>query len=223
MVIQMLYNKLKNRICVVCGHYGAGKTNVAVNLAKAAAATGKKVCIADFDVVNPYFRTADNKAELNALGIRCIIPQYANTNVDIPSIPAEFQSVFYGDEFCVVDVGGDDGAIALATYRESFERCGYDMLYVYNKSRPLIAEEDDAAESVAYIENLSGMRINGIVNNTNLGVETTAKTVEDGYKACLALANRVGIPMLATTAMKTVADITVNDVFYIDNATKQLF
>ena len=218
-----MLNKFKNRIVVVCGHYGAGKTNVAVNLAKLAAANGKKVSIADLDVVNPYFRTADNAEELTALGIRCIIPQFANSNVDIPSIPPEFLSVFDGTDFSVIDVGGDDGAIALSMYKEKFEKHGYDMLYVYNKSRPLIAEEDDAAESVAYIENLSGMRINGIVNNTNLGVETTAKTVEDGYKACLALANRVGIPMLATTAMKTVADITVNDVFYIDNATKQLF
>ena len=146
-----MLDKIKNRICVLCGHYGSGKTNVAVNLAKAAARAGKRVCIVDFDVVNPYFRTADNRAELTELGVRCIIPQYANTNVDIPSIPAEFQSVFISDEFCIIDVGGDDGAIALSAYKERFEECGYDMVYVYNKSRPLISEEDDAAESVRYI------------------------------------------------------------------------
>lgn len=218
-----MLNKLKNRICVVCGHYGAGKTNVAVNLAKAAAKEGKKVCIADFDVVNPYFRTADNKSELTELGIRCIIPQYANTNVDIPSIPASFQSVFVSDEFCIVDVGGDDGAIALSAYKERFEECGYDMLYVYNKSRPLIAEEDDAAESVEYIQNTSGMKINWLVNNTNLGEETTAKTVEEGYNACVALSKRVGIPVLTSTVFKQVEGIAIDDVFYIENATKQLF
>lgn len=218
-----MLNKLKNRICVLCGHYGSGKTNVAVNLAKAAAAEGRKVCIADFDVVNPYFRTADNKAELEALGIRCIIPQYANTNVDIPSIPAAFQSVFVSDEFCIIDVGGDDGAIALSTYKERFFECGYDMIYVYNKCRPLISEEDDAAESVEYIRSLSGMKINWLVNNTNLGEETTAKTIEEGYNACLALSARVGIPLLATTAFTNVKDIGIKDVFYMKNATKQLF
>ncbi len=218
-----MFNKLTNRICVICGHYGSGKTNVAVNLAKAAAKAGKKVCIADFDVVNPYFRTADNKAELSALGIRTIIPQYANTNVDIPSIPAEFQSVFVSDEFCIIDVGGDDGAIALSTYRERFEGCGYDMIYVYNKSRPLIAETEDAVESVEYIKAVSGMRINAIINNTNLGDETTAATVEEGYLACAELAKRTSLPILATTVFKGVEGVNVPDVFYIENATKQLF
>ena len=218
-----MLNKLKNRICVLCGHYGSGKTNVAVNLAKAAAAEGKKVCIADFDVVNPYFRTADNKAELENLGIRCIIPQYANTNVDIPSIPASFQSVFVSDEFCIIDVGGDDGAIALSTYKERFFECGYDMMYVNNKSRPLISEEDDAIESVEYIQNTSGMKINWLVNNTNLGNETTAKTVKEGYDACVGLSERTGIPLLATTVFKDVKDVDLEDVFYMENATKQLF
>ncbi|MBQ3081125.1 MAG: P-loop NTPase [Clostridia bacterium] len=218
-----MLDKIKNRICVLCGHYGSGKTNVAVNLAKAAARAGKRVCIVDFDVVNPYFRTADNRAELTELGVRCIIPQYANTNVDIPSIPAEFQSVFISDEFCIIDVGGDDGAIALSAYKERFEECGYDMVYVYNKSRPLISEEDDAAESVRYIEATSGMRISWLVNNTNLGEETTARTVEEGEDACLALSERVGVPFLATTAFKEVKGITREGVFYMDNATKRLF
>ena len=218
-----MLNKLKHRICVISGHYGAGKTNVAVNLAKEAAKRGKRVCIADFDVVNPYFRTADNKAELNAAGIRCIIPQYANTNVDIPSIPAEFQSVFVSDEFCIIDVGGDDGAIALSTYKERFKECGYDMLYVYNKSRPLISEEEDAVESVGYIQSTSGMEINWLVNNTNLGEETTEKTVKDGYNACLELSKRTGIPFLGSTVFKGVNCTDVGDILYMENATKQLF
>ena len=218
-----MLNKLTKRICVVCGHYGAGKTNVAVNLAKAMASLGKKVCIADFDVVNPYSRTADNKAELEGLGIRCIVPQYANTNVDIPSIPASFQSVFVSDEYCIIDVGGDDGAIALSTYKERFADCGYDMLYVYNKSRPLIAEEDEAAESVEYIQAMSGMKINWLVNNTNLGEETTEKTVKDGFEACLKLSKRTGVPLLGSTVFKGVDCHDIGDVLYMENATKQLF
>ena len=91
------------------------------------------------------------------------------------------------------------------------------------KSRPLISETDDAVESVRYIEEMSGMKINGIINNTNLGAETTAKTVEEGYKACLELSQQVDIPLLASTVFSSVKDVTVPDVLSMENATKQLF
>lgn len=219
----MLLEKINKRLVIICGHYGAGKTNVAVNLAAAAAKAGKRVCIADFDVVNPYFRSADNKEELNALGVRCIIPQFANTNVDIPSIPAEFQSVFVSDELCIIDVGGDDGAIALSVYRDRFIENGYDMIYVYNACRPLISEIEEAVQSVEYIEAMSGLKISGIVNNSNLGEETTAQTVENGYEKCLQLGERTGIPVIANTVFRSVGNLAINDLFLMDNATKQLF
>ena len=44
---------------IVCGHYGAGKTNLTVNLALLAAGAGERVTVVDMDIVNPYFRTAD--------------------------------------------------------------------------------------------------------------------------------------------------------------------
>lgn len=218
-----MLNKFKNRIVVVCGHYGAGKTNVAVNLAKLAAANGKKVSIADLDVVNPYFRTADNAEELTALGIRCIIPQFANSNVDIPSIPPEFLSVFDGTDFSVIDVGGDDGAIALSMYKEKFEKHGYDMLYVYNACRPLTTTVEEAEQSLRDIEAMSRLKFSGIVNNTNLGDQTVAQTVEKGIEVCKELSKKTGIPFLGNTVLKNVSGVTADDVIYMDNATKQLF
>ncbi len=223
MVTQMLYEKINTRIVIVCGHYGAGKTNVAVNLAKEAAKAGRKACIVDFDIVNPYFRAADNKAELEAMGIRCILPRFANTNVDVPALPAEVQSVFCTDEFAIIDVGGDDGAVALSTYKDRFEECGYSMIYVYNRNRPLTAELEDAIESLKAIEQISGMRFCGIVNNSNLGVETTADCIKESTADCEALAKHYGIPVLCNCLMKNVADEGIENVMLIDNATKQLF
>ncbi len=219
----MLLEKIKNRLVIVCGHYGAGKTNVAVNLAKAAAAAGRRVCIADLDIVNPYFRTADNREELEAVGVRCIIPQFANTNVDIPSIPAEFQSVFQTDEMCIVDVGGDDGAVALSVYRDGFIECGYDMLYVFNACRPLTSEAEEAVESIRAIEAMSSLTVSGLVNNSNLGAETTSETVNRGLKVCLAAAKAAGKPVLASSVFRNVAGRIEGDVFLMDNATKKLF
>ena len=218
----MLRN-FKNRIVIICGHYGAGKTNVAVNLAKLAAAEGRAVTIADLDVVNPYFRTADNADELRALGIRCIIPQFANSNVDIPSIPPEFLSVFDGTDFSVIDVGGDDGAIALSMYKAKFETQGYDMLYVYNACRPLTTTVEEAEQSLRDIEAMSRLNFSGIVNNTNLGDLTAAETVEKGIPVCEELSKRTGIPFIGSTALRTVAGIAADNVTYMDNATKQLF
>ena len=77
------------KITIVCGHYGSGKTNLAVNLAMALAKNNERVVLVDLDIVNPYFRAADSRAELEAMGVRCILPQFANTNVDVPSLPTQ--------------------------------------------------------------------------------------------------------------------------------------
>lgn len=224
----MIFDKINKRLVVLCGHYGTGKTNIAVNLARYAVSLGKKVCITDLDIVNPYFRTADNAEELKSLGVRTIIPEYANSNVDIPSIPSEFQSVFESDELCFVDVGGDDGAVALGTYAESFEREGYDMLYVYSAYRPMIRETEDAMDSLAEIEYLSRMKCTGIVNNSNLGVETDAETVKKSVEACKSFAERAGLPIVFTSAVASVAKLLegeegIGEILAIKDSTKKLF
>ncbi len=219
----MLYEKIKSRIVIVCGHYGAGKTNVAVNIAKEAAKAGRRVCIVDMDIVNPYFRAADNKTELEALGVRCILPRFANTNVDLPSLPPELQSVFYSDEFAIIDVGGDDGAVALSTYKARFIECGYDMLYVYNKSRPLTAELSDAIESLEAIEAISGLKFSGVVNNTNLGVLSNADCIRKSTADAKSLAEHFKLPLLCNCLIKDTDADGITDIMYIENATKKLF
>ncbi len=72
---------------IVCGHYGAGKTNLTVNLALLAAGAGERVTVVDMDIVNPYFRTADHQGLFLDAGIRLIAPVYANTNLDLPVLP----------------------------------------------------------------------------------------------------------------------------------------
>ena len=46
----------EKRVTLFAGHYGSGKTNIAVNYAKLLAAKGLAVTLADLDIVNPYFR-----------------------------------------------------------------------------------------------------------------------------------------------------------------------
>ena len=56
------------RVTLFAGHYGSGKTNIAVNYALRLAREGKKVVIADLDIVNPYFRSRERRAMLEQAG-----------------------------------------------------------------------------------------------------------------------------------------------------------
>ena len=58
-----------HRVSIVTGHYGTGKTELAVNLALALAAEGRRVMLADLDIVNPYFRSRERRPQLEAAGI----------------------------------------------------------------------------------------------------------------------------------------------------------
>ena len=111
------------RLTLFAGHYGSGKTNIAVNYALALAKEGKKVCIADLDIVNPYFRTADSKQVLEEAGIDLVSPQYANSNVDLPALPAaSYRLVQDKSTYGVMDIGGDDrGAYALGRFPPKYK------------------------------------------------------------------------------------------------------
>ena len=86
-------NIIPKRVTLLAGHYGSGKTNIAVNYALHMAKDGLSVSIADLDIVNPYFRTKDSAEELAAAGVRLVSSAYANTNVDVPALPAELYSL----------------------------------------------------------------------------------------------------------------------------------
>ena len=193
------------RITVLAGHYGSGKTNIAVNYAMALSKDGKKVSIADLDIVNPYFRAKDTADILADMGVRMISSEYANSNVDTPALPAEAYSIFADKSVhAVVDVGGDDrGALALGRYAPYLlEENNFEMLFVINKYRFLTADAQSTIEVMREIEGASGVRFTGIVNNSNLGEETT----EDEVLASLDYADEVskltGLPIKMTTVRR---------------------
>lgn len=166
-------------IIAVTGHYGSGKTNFSVNLAIAAAKSGVPVTVIDLDIVNPYFRTADFSELLKENGISVITPVYANSNLDIPVLPASVDAALsQADRVVILDVGGDDaGAIALGRYAARIRNMDYDLLYVINESRYLTKTAEEAVSLLREIEGAARLQATGIVNNTNLGAETTANTV----------------------------------------------
>ena len=167
----------QKRLYLFAGHYGSGKTNIAVNYALHLAGEGKPVCIADLDIVNPYFRTADSARELEEAGVKLIAPQFANTNVDLPALPAEaYRLVTDTNTYGIMDIGGDDrGAFALGRYVPAIlQENSYKMVYVANCYRPLTATPEDALEVMREIEAACSLKFTDIINNSNLGCETTA-------------------------------------------------
>ena len=197
------------RLTLFAGHYGSGKTNIAVNYALMLAKEGKKVCIGDLDIVNPYFRTKDSAARLEAAGVDLISPQYANTNVDLPALPAEaYRLVEDKSIYGIMDIGGDDrGAYALGRYVPFMkEENNYRMAFVANCYRPLTRTPEEALEVMREIEAACKLEFTCIVNNSNLGTETTAQTVEDSFDYMQKLSQLSGLPLWLTTARADVAE-----------------
>ena len=190
------------RITILCGHYGTGKTNVAVNAALALAGEGHPVTVADLDIVNPYFRTLDSAAAFEQAGIRLICSRFANSNVDIPSLPPDLYAITDDkSRRVVVDVGGDDsGAMVLGRLAPAITaEDDYEMLLVVNRYRPLTPDIPSTVEVMGEIEAASHLHFTGIVNNSNLGEETTPAVVLDAAAYAEELAKATGLPLVATT------------------------
>lgn len=189
------------RLTLFAGHYGSGKTNIALNYARWLRQKQLPVTIADLDIVNPYFRTKDSQAALAEEGIRLIVSEYANSNVDLPAMPKEIYGLV-GDEsvYGVLDIGGDDrGALALGRYTPTILAEGdYEMLFVVNRSRPLTRTVEDTMEVMQEIEDACGIPFTAIVNNTNLGLQTTPEDVLSSVAYAQSLAQATGLPIKMT-------------------------
>lgn len=197
-----------SRITIFAGHYGSGKTNIALNFARSLRRGGDDVAVADLDIVNPYFRTKDSEAALAADGIRLVVSAYANSNVDFPALPKEAYALFSDRSVkVVVDLGGDDrGALALGRYVDDI-RAGNDfgMLGVVNMNRPLTSSVGDAIGVLREIEEASKLPFTGIVNNTNLGAETRAEDVLESVAPVEAVAAAMGLEVEMTCVASRLA------------------
>lgn len=194
---------MNKRVLLLCGHYGSGKTNIAVNLAQHIKREYPAVTLADLDIVNPYFRSKDSAAELDEEGIRLICSNYANSNVDIPALPPDLYALTDDRRMrAIIDVGGDDrGALVLGRLAPSIlEENDYEMLMVINCYRPLTRDAASTVEVMREIEYAGGIRFTALVNNSNLGVETTAEDILASMRYADEVAAMSGLPVVMTTA-----------------------
>lgn len=197
------------RLTILCGHYGSGKTNIAVNMALDLASKREKVAVADLDIVNPYFRSKDSEDAFKEKGIRLICSDFASSNVDLPSMPADLYSITDDKSLSVImDIGGDDrGAYALGRLRDAIlSENDYEMLMVVNKFRPLTPDAPSTIEVMREIEAACGIPFTGIVNNSNLAGETSAENVLASQKYADEVAAISGLPLVLTTVEASLYD-----------------
>lgn len=197
------------RLTLLCGHYGSGKTNVAVNLAFYLKKQYNNLVVADLDIVNPYFRTKDSLQDFEKQGIELICSEYANTNVDIPALPANMYRLTADKGLtAVIDVGGDDrGAYALGRLVPEIKaENNFDMLMVINGYRPLTPDAESTIEVMREIETACGLTFTGLVNNSNIGEETTAQDVINSIGYANEVSKASGLPIVMTTVKAELYD-----------------
>lgn len=197
-----------SRLNIFVGHYGSGKTEVSLNYAMELKKQGKDVIIVDLDIVNAFYRTKDAEKILNEAGIEVITPQYANTNVDIPALPADIFKIFTDKtKTIVIDVGGDDdGAVALGRFFGYISQEDYKLNLVVNTKRPLTDTKENIILMLRDIESCSRLCVNGIINNTNLSYDTTLELISEGENIVKSAADELGIEFVFTGVKEELYD-----------------
>lgn len=187
-------------LTIFAGHYGSGKTNIAVNYALHLRRTHPRVLLCDLDIVNPYFRTADAADLLRANDVTLVASPYANSNLESPALPSNLNAVFDApDAQCVLDVGGDDrGMMALGRYANNVKALPHKLLLVTNCYRPLARTVPDTQALIAEMEQAAHLRFTGLVNNANLGASTRLQDIQDSRAYIEALSQATNLPLVMT-------------------------
>lgn len=197
-----------SRVKAVVGHYGSGKTEFSLNMALAARRAGRKATVVDLDIVNPFFRSAEQGERLARAGVRLIAPPFALTGVDVPALGAEVLSVFQEDSFAVLDVGGDDaGAAALGRFHPEMERVKAEVYYVVNPFRPFSGTKAQVLDMMRRIEFRGKTHITGLVNNANLAQYTTEEELLRGRALLEEVSKDSGVPVVCECRMENTLDL----------------
>ncbi len=194
------------RLIVIAGHYGSGKTELAVSLAmelaQSQARRYPRLAIVDLDVANPYFRSRERMDILESHGVSVYGDTFHSTGAtaELPALTAALRAPLE-DEGCqtIVDLGGNDaGARVLRQFEKYFSGSDHELWAVVNFRRYETLTVDSSMEHVLSIQNELRMPVTGLVNNTHLLRETTGDIIREGYEKARALSQNMQIPLLFT-------------------------
>ena len=199
-----------SRIKIFTGHFGSGKTEVAINYAIKMSKEGKKVALVDIDTINPYFSIRDIKIKIEKdYMIRVISTSKDLINAELMVLSAEILSVFNDKSYEVIlDVGGDDvGARVLGVYNKYFEEEGYSMYYILNNSRMETLNCITASKYLKSIELASKLKVTGIISNSHMMKETESRHILKGDIESFELSKFLNIPYKYTVCTKKFEEV----------------
>lgn len=193
------------RITLFIGAYGSGKSEISLNFAFWLRRQNKKVTLVDLDIINPYYRTVDARAAAEAKGIRVIAPPFAGTNVDVPAVPPDLNSIFDDPtRYAVLDIGGEDmGARIISTLRMRFSQISssYALYMVVNPYRPFSETADEVEQMAKSLSAATGLELTGLVHNANLLEEGGASLLSESWPVVREASDRLAIPVVFAAAM----------------------
>jgi energy-coupling factor transporter ATP-binding protein EcfA2 len=201
--------KDSRRITIVTGHYGSGKSEFSIALAILLREYHAAVCLVDVDVVNPYFRSREQRSLLEERDITVVANQLGvDRGVDLPAIsPKIYAPLQDGTTFTVVDTGGDPaGARLLGTFRRMLDPFETEVLCVINGSRPDTADVAGVIAMIRGIEGAAGLAVTGLVNNTHMLEHTAPEHILRGDSLCRDTHRETGIPLKYTTVPAHLAE-----------------
>jgi len=200
MAVELISEILRgdDRLLMVVGNYGCGKTEVSVNLALQLSRAGRRVQIADLDLVNPYFRCREARRLMESHAIRVVSPPGAQAWADLPILLPEITGLLAppSGTISIFDVGGDEvGARALASFRTRIREGSYQLWQVLNSKRPFTDTVEGCLDMQRGIEASSRLKITGLLVNSHLMEDTTAAVVLNGWQLARAVSRRAALPV----------------------------
>jgi len=174
-----------SRIRIFTGHFGSGKTEIALNYAINLTRIGRKVALVDVDIVNPYFCARSMKGKLENLWIKLIS---SSSNL--------MNGVFNNQSYeVVIDISRDDqGSCVLRQYTKYLKQESYDMYFVINNNRLFSLNKMETITYMKSIERASRLKITHLISNTNLSYETKAEDIIKGDKIVSEISQQLEMP-----------------------------
>lgn len=188
------------------GHFGSGKTEVAIHFALSLCAGTKRPLLLDLDFITPYYRSRDVALELEEAGVEVVAPEGDLWRSDLPVVtPRAAQALTTYDGPVIADIGGDEGARVVGSLSGRLLPGSYEALMVVNPFRPGTGTPEQVARYAQWLESVARIRFTGLVNNANLGPHTQADDVLVGLEQVESAARLLGLSVKYTAVRADLA------------------